>query len=135
MAFEMLDAMAKGGIYDQIEGGFFCYLIDERWNIGGGSRTHLFAQKSLLSYQQIVAHPSSYPYAVKVMLGSEFGYVLLRSKRRNLIANKVQINIIRYPYLLTKVKQNVDLFLACKIDRCFSTDRNISKVVCAIEGK
>ena len=33
MAEEMLMAMAQGGIYDQIEGGFFRYSTDERWMI------------------------------------------------------------------------------------------------------
>jgi uncharacterized protein YyaL (SSP411 family) len=29
----MLTAMAKGGIYDQIDGGFFRYSVDKRWQI------------------------------------------------------------------------------------------------------
>jgi uncharacterized protein YyaL (SSP411 family) len=33
LAKKMLDAMAKGGIYDQIEGGFYRYSIDKKWNI------------------------------------------------------------------------------------------------------
>jgi len=33
MATDMLDAMARGGIYDQIEGGFFRYSTDEMWQI------------------------------------------------------------------------------------------------------
>ena len=33
MATDMLDAMAKGGIYDQIDGGFYRYSVDERWEI------------------------------------------------------------------------------------------------------
>jgi uncharacterized protein YyaL (SSP411 family) len=33
MALQMLSAMANGGIYDQIGGGFFRYSVDERWNI------------------------------------------------------------------------------------------------------
>ncbi len=33
MADKMLSSMAKGGIYDQIEGGFFRYSTDERWMI------------------------------------------------------------------------------------------------------
>ena len=33
MALESLDAMAKGGIYDQVEGGFFRYSTDARWRI------------------------------------------------------------------------------------------------------
>jgi len=33
MATDMLDAMAKGGIYDQIDGGFFRYSVDSKWTI------------------------------------------------------------------------------------------------------
>ena len=33
MATNMLKAMAKGGIYDQIEGGFYRYSVDEKWMI------------------------------------------------------------------------------------------------------
>ncbi len=33
MALQMLTAMARGGIYDQIGGGFCRYSVDERWQI------------------------------------------------------------------------------------------------------
>ena len=33
MATDALTAMAKGGIYDQIEGGFYRYSVDEKWEI------------------------------------------------------------------------------------------------------
>ena len=33
MAFQMLSAMANGGIYDQLGGDFCRYSVDERWNI------------------------------------------------------------------------------------------------------
>ena len=33
MAQDMLIAMAKGGIYDQVEGGFYRYSTDEKWMI------------------------------------------------------------------------------------------------------
>jgi hypothetical protein len=33
MALQMLSAMAAGGMYDQIGGGFCRYSVDERWNI------------------------------------------------------------------------------------------------------
>lgn len=33
MVLQMLSAMAAGGIYDQIGGGFCRYSVDERWNI------------------------------------------------------------------------------------------------------
>ena len=33
MATESLSAMSEGGIYDQIEGGFYRYSVDEKWQI------------------------------------------------------------------------------------------------------
>jgi len=33
MATDALTAMAKGGIYDQIEGGFYRYSVDKKWEI------------------------------------------------------------------------------------------------------
>jgi uncharacterized protein YyaL (SSP411 family) len=33
MALQMLSAMANGGIYDQLGGGFSRYSVDEKWNI------------------------------------------------------------------------------------------------------
>jgi uncharacterized protein len=33
MALQMLSAMANGGIYDQLGGGFCRYSVDEKWNI------------------------------------------------------------------------------------------------------
>ncbi len=33
LAIEALEAMARGGIYDQIEGGFYRYSVDEKWEI------------------------------------------------------------------------------------------------------
>ncbi len=33
MAINMLTAMAKGGIYDQIDGAFYRYSVDEKWEI------------------------------------------------------------------------------------------------------
>ena len=33
MSTKALDAMANGGIYDQIEGGFYRYTIDKKWRI------------------------------------------------------------------------------------------------------
>jgi uncharacterized protein len=33
MALQMLSAMANGGIYDQLGGGFCRYSVDARWNI------------------------------------------------------------------------------------------------------
>ena len=33
MAIDALEAMAKGGIFDQIEGGFYRYSVDARWEV------------------------------------------------------------------------------------------------------
>jgi uncharacterized protein YyaL (SSP411 family) len=66
MALQMLDAMANGGIYDQIGGGFCRYSVDERWNIphfekmlyDNGQLLFLYADAYQLSkdkrYEQVI---------------------------------------------------------------------------------
>jgi uncharacterized protein len=66
MALQMLSAMANGGIYDQIGGGFCRYSVDERWNIphfekmlyDNGQLLFLYADAWQISkdgrYQQVI---------------------------------------------------------------------------------
>ena len=66
MALQMLSAMANGGIYDQLGGGFCRYSVDERWNIphfekmlyDNGQLLFLYADAWQISknprYQQVV---------------------------------------------------------------------------------
>ncbi len=124
---EVYDASYRSGVSVMIEDLFELAILAEDRVL------YTFAQKSLREYSQIVAHPSNYPYALKVMLGSKLGYTVLKSKRTRLIAHQAQINAVKYPYLLTKSQEQLDTFLACQIDRCFATQKDIGKVLNAIE--
>jgi len=70
MADEMLEAMAKGGIYDQIEGGFFRYSTDEEWMIPHFEKM-LYTDAELLANYVIaytITHKLLYKRIVKELI-------------------------------------------------------------------
>jgi len=74
------------------------------------------------------------PSSAIALLMQEHGIVVLKHKKSVLAAKRKAIISIRYPYLVTKVKEDTDNFLACKVDRCFAYDRELAKVAKKIEG-
>ncbi len=60
--------------------------------------------------------------------------VLLKSDRKNLEKNRVEIENIKYPFVLREVKK-IDDYLACTLRQCFSKDKNLKVVIKAIEKK
>ncbi len=71
MATDILDAMAKGGIYDQIDGGFFRYSVDEKWQI-----PHF--EKMLYSNAELI---SVYSKAYKITKSKLYAKVVKESIR------------------------------------------------------
>ena len=69
MAFQTLDAMRKGSIYDIISGGFFRYTTDRKW-----SSPHF--EKMLYSNAQIL---SSYLKAYKILHNKNFKSLIIQS--------------------------------------------------------
>ncbi len=69
MAFETLDAMIKGSIYDQIDGGFFRYTTDRKW-----LSPHF--EKMLYSNAQIL---STYIKAYKLESKKRYKEIVLQS--------------------------------------------------------
>ena len=61
MALEALDAMAKGGIYDQVEGGFYRYVIDEKW------RTPHFEKMLYTNAELLEAYSLAYKHTKKAL--------------------------------------------------------------------
>ena len=55
MATDTLTAMAKGGFYDQIEGGFYRYCVDKRWEIPHFEKM-LYTNGELLEAYTIAYH-------------------------------------------------------------------------------
>lgn len=84
LASDTLAAMAKGGIYDQLQGGFFRYSVDERWDIphfekmlyDNGQLLYLYAlssqQFSEPNFATIARETADWTMAV--MQSSEGGY-------------------------------------------------------------
>ncbi len=70
------------------------------------------------------------PSSSIALLMQEYGVVVLKQKRGVLQGNRNAIASIRYPYLQTKIKEDADNFLACRVDRCFAYDYKLEK-----EGK
>jgi len=79
----------------------------------------------------INASPSSYPTATLASLMFEYGSVFLKSTKDNL--NRVDTNAIKYPFVY-KYVDNLNEYLACKMNSCFSTDVKFEKVKKDIES-
>lgn len=84
LASDTLDAMARGGIYDQLQGGFFRYSVDERWDIphfekmlyDNGQLLYLYAlasQQFSNSYFATIARETA-NWVITVMKSSEGGF-------------------------------------------------------------
>ncbi|HIO90730.1 MAG TPA: thioredoxin domain-containing protein [Campylobacterales bacterium] len=66
MATDMLSAMANGGIYDQIDGGFYRYSVDERWEIPHFEKM-LYTNGELISTYVKAYHVKKNPLYKKVI--------------------------------------------------------------------
>ncbi len=62
------------------------------------------------------------------------GDVILKASKKSLLAEKVEIGKISYPFLLSKVEKGVGA-MACKINLCFAYDKNITAVIKKIEER
>ena len=78
------------------------------------------------------AMPASFAYATKVALMVQNPLVLLHSTKGNLLKNKNILSTINYPYVLLKEGKESD-FSACTMEKCFSTHKELSKVIGDIE--
>jgi len=78
------------------------------------------------------SHPSSASKLVHVFLRLKKGDVILKSKMDKLLENRVEIEGIDYPFVLSKVEES-DTYLACRVNSCFAYDKNITALIEKIE--
>jgi uncharacterized protein YyaL (SSP411 family) len=90
--------------------------------------------KDTLKKIDIKSNPNNYPYAIKAYLQALFSPAIIKSTKENLIKNRSIIDKIKYPYILTKPTKD-EKFIACKIDRCFSVDRDLNVVIKKIQSE
>lgn len=77
---------------------------------------------------------SDAPALAKAYLMQKLKVTTLKSKKKNLLKHIKEIKKSNYPYLLTKAEK-YDEYLACTIRLCFSKDKNLKKVLKAIDSK
>ncbi|VAY86858.1 Thymidylate kinase [hydrothermal vent metagenome] len=77
---------------------------------------------------KIQNNPTFVSTAFSAFVGSKKEYKLLKSTKDNLLANREKIEQLNYPYLVVKAVKEKQ-YLACTINRCFSIDKDIDKVL------
>lgn len=65
LAFSTLSHMAKGGIYDQLAGGFYRYSVDQKWNIPHFEKM-LYDNGQLLTLYALASKQYNEPYFAKI---------------------------------------------------------------------
>ncbi len=87
------------------------------------------AQNILKKQMGVVAHaPVNAPTMTDTFLQEGFGWSVLKADQPKLQRHRFDILHIRYPYLVCKVEE-IDGFLACKVDRCFAHSDKIEDIV------
>ncbi len=74
------------------------------------------------------------PHALHLLLRLDYGDVVLKAPRADLLQKKREISAVKYPFLLTKVEKS-PLWLLCDIQSCFYYDIDFDKVVREIEKR
>ncbi len=72
--------------------------------------------------------PVKAPKLLHVLLRLKMGDVIIKSKLKNLLESKKEIEQMKYPFVLKKVEKS-DKFLACRVNSCFAYDKNITALI------
>jgi len=72
--------------------------------------------------------PAKAPKLLHVLLRLKMGDVIIKSKLKNLIESKKEIDQMKYPFVLSKVEKS-DEYLACRVNSCFAYDKNITALI------
>ena len=86
---------------------------------------HSLAHKNAEIYKELARVPSS----TRATLMLQKGIITIKHKKEILLENRAVLRSIEYPYLLTKSLSEAQAFLACKVDRCFAYDDNLSTLI------
>ncbi|CAA6807770.1 MAG: Thymidylate kinase (EC [uncultured Sulfurovum sp.] len=87
-----------------------------------------------LHARKINLESSETPYATKIALMLQNGVVIIKANKENLLTHQKEIDELYYPYVLRKTVKEDD-FSACTMQKCFSTDTKIDKILGDIESK
>jgi uncharacterized protein YyaL (SSP411 family) len=86
--------------------------------------------KKTLSHHAAILQtkPNEASKLLQVFLRLKLGDVIIKSNKDNLVNNSSQIELMNYPFILSKV-EDTQKYLACKVNSCFAYDNNITKLI------
>ena len=73
-------------------------------------------------------NPSGASKLVHTFLRLKRGDIILKSKKEKLQKNRVVIESVSYPFILSKAEES-DKYLACKVNSCFAYDANLTALI------
>ena len=76
-------------------------------------------------------YPSYYPQASIASLALKYETVFIKSNKKNL--ESIKLKNINYPFVYRYIQNDTDLYLACKMNSCFSFSSDFKKVKKVIE--
>ncbi len=82
---------------------------------------------------RILQQPDQASQAVLALLRSDYGDVIVKANKKNLLAKQKDILHVRYPFTL-QATQNTDKYLACDEKTCFAIDKEFKNIVKYIEN-
>jgi len=74
-----------------------------------------------LEAKSINASPSSYAYATKVALMTQYPSIVIQGKKEALLKHKKELNALGYPFISIK-ESTINGYNACTIKECFASD-------------
>ena len=94
-------------------------------------KIYQIAKQTLNSFSyNIYNYPSYYPNATLAQLQIQYKPIFIKSKYNNL--KNISLYDIKYPFVY-KYANNENIYLACKLNSCFSYGNNLSKIIKDIE--
>ena len=83
------------------------------------------AHKNAEIYKKLARVPSS----TRATLMLQKGIIVIKHKKEILLENRAVLRSIEYPYLLTESFSEAQAFLACRVDRCFVYEDNLTTLI------
>ena len=128
----------KAGLIDKYYASPLSKMIQNITNLGAikaSFRYEKLATATLEFQMDALKHKQSdAPALAKAYLMHTLKVTTLKSSKKNLLKHSDEIKKIRYPYVLTK-DEKYDDYLACSLRLCFSKEKDLKKVIKAIDSK
>ena len=76
--------------------------------------------------------PSSYAYATKVALMTQYPLIVIQGRKEVLLQHKKELSALGYPFIMLKVSP-IDGYSACTLKQCFASERDFQTLLKKIQ--